>query len=284
MLLGKACKLALVVSLLVVGVAMIDVGQVVSAEEVKAEAIWVYNGRYKIVSALPGDKLVDMKKEGNHNVTLWQPEGGDNAVWMFEFRGYVDATKDGYVITNQFGTKLVLDSGSKSVTGYPYHGGANQVWTLEDAGKLGGEQYYYIKSKLNGKVLDVKGSGQSNGTDILVWANSGTSNQKFKLVLVKEESPTYLFQEVLDMPEGHYGRSFTSPRREYQVFFHNKSTRKASFYVREVDQHDEIGPGESKTITVRPGPRDQFTSFSIQTPTRIQFIPLKGDLKGWYYK
>jgi len=39
---------------------------------------------------------------------------------------------------------------------------------------------FYIRSKLNGLVLDVKGESKSSGADIITWSMKGSDNQKWK--------------------------------------------------------------------------------------------------------
>lgn len=71
---------------------------------------------------------------------------------------------------------------------YKYNGTAAQQWELKDAG----DGYYYIFSKCNGLVIDVKFGEIKEKNDIWMYTENGTSAQKIKFERVDED------KEVLD--------------------------------------------------------------------------------------
>ncbi|TFH52534.1 MAG: hypothetical protein E4G89_01470 [Methanothrix sp.] len=61
--------------------------------------------------------------------------------------------------------------------------------TADFGGKIQG--YYRIKAKHSGKCLDVTGSSQENGAEIIQWPCHSGNNQKFKLEPIEGESGYY---------------------------------------------------------------------------------------------
>ncbi|WP_238702760.1 RICIN domain-containing protein [Bacillus thuringiensis] len=56
-------------------------------------------------------------------------------------------------------------------------------WKLKRAGA----GYVYVENLKNGHVLDIMGSGTGNGTNLIVYNRTGTTNQKFKIQKLKKE-------------------------------------------------------------------------------------------------
>lgn len=88
----------------------------------------------------------------------------------------------------------------------------SRLWYLEDTGDTG---YYYIVSKLNGLVLDVKGASYAEGTPLIQWSKNAppvvTANQKWKIDLKDGYMVSQLNGQVIEMgPEN----IFMSKRKE----------------------------------------------------------------------
>jgi len=66
------------------------------------------------------------------------------------------------------------DEGTE-VCAWDYHGGKNQRWYLEHIPV----QYFYIRSQMHGKVLDVRGSDDGPGADVIMYDQNDdqTDNQ-----------------------------------------------------------------------------------------------------------
>nr|BAD35166.1 Cry protein [Bacillus thuringiensis] len=139
----------------------------------------VPEGIYQIVTALNNSSVVDMDPGTwgtRHNVHLWQNNNTNNQKWRFVY----NSSQGAYQIRNLADENLVLTREGANVKVVSYqNNNTAQYWIIEDAGN----EYVYLKSKADpSRVLDVTGSSTQNGTNIQVWSNYGTLNQKFKLV------------------------------------------------------------------------------------------------------
>lgn len=151
-----------------------------SIDENNLEEVIIPNDQYYIVSALDSSKVVDMVT-GNNNVVLHSKHGDKNQQWNFVY----NSSKQAYQISSEWttGIRLVLafSPGAENVFVTPVNlTKEEQYWKLRRAGN----GYLYLENKGNGLVLDVKGSSTTNGTNIVLFNRTGTTNQKFKLTLV----------------------------------------------------------------------------------------------------
>ena len=142
-----------------------------------------FNGKYKLVSKLNENKVLDISqgsKNNGANVNLWN-FNNSNAQ---KFSIYYDS-QGTYKIKAACSRKVLDVSGGSKKSGtnviqYEEHHGDNQKWFLKDAG----DGYFYIISKCNNMYLDVENSNVTNETNIRVCDFSGSDNQKFKIVRV----------------------------------------------------------------------------------------------------
>ena len=142
-----------------------------------------FNGKYKLVSKLDENKVIDIRggaKENYSNVNLWD-FNNSNAQ---KFDIYYDS-QGTYKIKALCSRKVLDVSGGSKKSGtnviqYEEHHGDNQKWFLKDAG----DGYFYIISKCNNMYLDVENSNVTNGTNVRVCDFNGSDNQKFKIVRV----------------------------------------------------------------------------------------------------
>jgi len=115
-----------------------------------------------IRSKLNPDFCLDVNGAGRLYVNHYQP-GDRNQQWLYNKR------RD--VIENRQEPNRVLDVCGASrdqgacVCAWNYHGKENQRFTLEYIPS----RYFYIKSRLNGKVLDVQGAQGQPGAKVIMW-------------------------------------------------------------------------------------------------------------------
>src|SRR6266568_623070 len=64
---------------------------------------------------------------------------------------------------------------------YTYQNGANQQWYFKTVGLVNGQEAYQIVNVNSGKVLDVTGASQADGTPLQQWSSSGGTNQQWFL-------------------------------------------------------------------------------------------------------
>lgn len=168
-------------------------------------------GKYFVITSKQTGYALDIKG-GSHNpgtpVILWAKHGQENQQWFIEpvtgtirsranpnlcltingsNRLVVDHFRPGDVnqtwlsnksrdsIECRANTNRVFDVVGAStaqgaeVCAWDFHGRDNQRWKLESQPK----RYFFIKSELNGKVLDVEGGNARPGARIIMWNQKG---------------------------------------------------------------------------------------------------------------
>ena len=146
----------------------------------------ISDGRYKIVSALDNNKVIDISDgslDNGANVHLWDFKNLDNQKYKLSYI-------DGYYTIESIKSGKVLDvSGAGQANGtnviqWKANGTDAQKWIIQDAGN----GYYYIISKCNDLYLDIAGGSLANGTNIQMFRGNGTAAQKFKFILLASEN------------------------------------------------------------------------------------------------
>lgn len=140
----------------------------------------IYDRPCKIKSKLNG-YVLDVKGPENRNgalVHMWEPYQTDSQVWIFR--------KDG-TIENKFSGRVLDIPAADPNAGIHLHiwdkvvpGTSNQRWDFE------GE---YIRSRLNGKVLDVEHESASRGTRVIMYDKKGGTpapNQQWTLEFIRQ--------------------------------------------------------------------------------------------------
>jgi hypothetical protein len=165
-------------------------------------------GKFFVLASRDTALVMDIKG-GNAcpgaEVVMWEKHGGDNQLWCYDpltrtirtkaDRGFCldinDANrlavnpvrpgdknqqweydKKGKVIRNADDHDRVLDvvgqckDEGASICAWEYNGGDNQLWKPH----FEPMKYFYIKSELNGKVLDVEGGDSSPGTKVVMFS------------------------------------------------------------------------------------------------------------------
>ncbi|WP_212797437.1 RICIN domain-containing protein [Pseudomonas sp. St316] len=143
----------------------------------------IVEGIYRIATNLNHGRTIQMDTNNMaepRTITLWPDNDTLQNLWRITY----EAEYNAHIITNQHNVKdrsiFVADesdvfAGVRPILFRPQH-----FWDFETAGS----SLYVIKSKHNGRVLDVRGSNIGNGTRIIAWPYGGTTNQVFKLVRV----------------------------------------------------------------------------------------------------
>lgn len=97
--------------------------------------------------------------------------GNPNQQWMVA----------GNRVQNRFNPSMNLDIAGNDgdagarVCAWDYHGGDNQQWAAEYTAP----RYFFIRSALNGKVLDIRGADSSPGTKVIMYdQNDGMSDNQ----------------------------------------------------------------------------------------------------------
>lgn len=123
------------------------------------------------------------------NVWIWSANGSDPQIFKFTSTG-----NGYYTITSKY-SDMVLDAwgaSAESGTNVAQHtpaqhfseaDGVNQQWMMVEAGN----GYYEIISRMSASAcLDVNGAGNTEQTNVQIWARNGTDAQKWKLVQLAE--------------------------------------------------------------------------------------------------
>ena len=84
------------------------------------------------------------------------------------------------------GNGLCLDvpgssTGTVQIVQYSCNFTPNQLWSFVPAGPTSPSPVYYIKNQNSGKCLDIDHSGTTNGTAVLQYSCTNTTNQRFTL-------------------------------------------------------------------------------------------------------
>ncbi|WDE00963.1 RICIN domain-containing protein [Thalassomonas actiniarum] len=115
-----------------------------------------------------------------------------------------------YFITSKLNNYVLDIKGASTepatpIINYPQKssGTDNQLWTREPTGPkdpAGGQSQYFIKSKLNGNVLDISGNNTAPVTQIISYPqkSSGTDNQVWKIVESSIEGYFYIVSLLND--------------------------------------------------------------------------------------
>jgi hypothetical protein len=122
-------------------------------------------------------------------VTLWQAHGKDNQLWVLE-------PQDGgtWCVRNVAGGYLDI-TGSKDADGtlicaWPKNGQPNQRFRITDATEKSAtafaKEVNIVSALAGGRVLDAKGAGKANGTEVILYHATGGDNQKWVLSYVKD--------------------------------------------------------------------------------------------------
>lgn len=139
-------------------------------------------GRWHIASALDGREVGNASKKGVQALL-----NSDTSAWRFEPRG-------SQWLIRSLASNLVLgvsgDAAKDSamvVLQQEAKGLATQLWKLVDAPSLAtydkpAREGYYRLVAPSGKTLDVRGSKDASGTQLIAYATSSGPNQVFKLV------------------------------------------------------------------------------------------------------
>lgn len=149
----------------------------------------VPNAVYKIHSGLSNSMIVDMSltesSAHTHNVKLYNNNSAAESTWKFYS---IQITRDlsVYLITNghnnlSLGMSTYYDDDGNAIAS-TNNWRSSQLWLLHDAGN----GYVYLENQWNYGMLDVRGGGTSNNTNIIVYPYGGSANQKFKLAYVKD--------------------------------------------------------------------------------------------------
>ena len=156
----------------------------------RAKAADLPAGTYVIQSALKSSMVLDKSgtsKKAGVNVALWTNNNGANQQWVI---GY-DSSGRATLINVQSGMALNV-VGGKGVKGANLaqdtpNGSAAQKWTIK---KNSDGTYTMVSALGSNLVADVSRSGTKNGTNVLLWTNSGAKNQKWRFVRVGSATPT----------------------------------------------------------------------------------------------
>ncbi|MCR8980777.1 binary toxin-like calcium binding domain-containing protein [Brevibacillus laterosporus] len=137
----------------------------------------IEDGTYQIKTALKNNSLVDWNRSDN-NITLYEKHNGSNQKWKLEYND----THQAYVIRNlEDNNKIMAWNAYQNLTNVfatPFEGKEEHFWIPESLGN----GFYKLKNKKDPtKVLDVDGSGTSNGSNIQVSNYKGADNQKWEL-------------------------------------------------------------------------------------------------------
>ncbi|MDN9012763.1 binary toxin-like calcium binding domain-containing protein, partial [Brevibacillus laterosporus] len=137
----------------------------------------IEDGTYQIKTALKNTSLVDWNRSDN-NITVWETNDGSNQKWKLKY----DDSQQAYVIRSLENNDKIMAwnayQDSTNVFATPFEGKPEHFWIPE----LTDHGFYILKNKKDPtKVLDVDGSGTSNGSNIQVRDYKGTDNQKWKL-------------------------------------------------------------------------------------------------------
>lgn len=153
-------------------------------------SIIVSDGVYKIHWHIPSIPVrypvVDMALAGDsngvHNVKLFHDNNEPESTWRF-FR-YSNSPL--YQISNGINNLLLLGrskGNDNNAIASPKEAGSDRwTWLLRDAG----DGLVYIENYSNHYVLDVAGSNPSDNTDIILYPNQGSINQKFRLAKLRD--------------------------------------------------------------------------------------------------
>jgi hypothetical protein len=168
-------------------------------------------GKYFVLISKNGGRALDIKGGNAHagaEVVLWDHHGRDNQVWFQEpvtgtirtklnpdlcldingaGRLYLNHYQPGDrnqqwqynknrdVVENKSDPSKVLDAVGGSgdngtgICSWNHHGRDNQRWKVEYLPA----RYFFIKSKLSGKVLDIEGNRKGPGAKVILWDQKG---------------------------------------------------------------------------------------------------------------
>lgn len=139
------------------------------------------NGYY-MASALDTSYMVNPYSDtpaNGVNVTLYKKSTDGTQLWHFE------AVTGGYIIRNNYNTKLVLAVSGTNVLIQTYSGASSQIWALESTS---GNSYstieagsYYFKNSSTGMYLSVDSAKAANGQNLSVKARQATNAFQFQV-------------------------------------------------------------------------------------------------------
>ena len=105
-------------------------------------------------------------EEGRKIITC-RRNGGGNQLW--QWKGGILVSKTGYILDVQGGD---TSEGANAIA-WSKHGGAYQQWRME------GDT---IVSNLTGLALDIKEANKVEGSEVILYRLTGSSNQGFRIV------------------------------------------------------------------------------------------------------
>ena len=141
----------------------------------------VESSEYKIASALPGNKVLDITGNwsGNGaNIQVYDFNGTNAQRWKITY----DDKTDYYTITNPATGKSLDVAGAGWLDGanvqtWGYNGTCAQKWGIL---RISNDRYI-ITSACSNMVLDVLNAGTRNGTNVQMWQRNGLSAQEWIL-------------------------------------------------------------------------------------------------------
>lgn len=139
-------------------------------------SVFPFSGQIvEIQTNLNGSRAMDYTNLGQ--IVLWDKHGGDNQRWIIvpdasgNFR-IKNVTVEGAYLTGN-GT-VNLREGESTKSKY-------SLWKFESLGN----DNYTIVNVGTGEALDAEGGNSGNGTSIISWKKSGSTNQSFKIKSVE---------------------------------------------------------------------------------------------------
>lgn len=122
------------------------------------------------------------------NVQIWNADGDNYFRFEYLNNGFYNIidTQSGYALDVFTGGDSNYLTYSRNVQFYEKTGALEQEWALLPSDEDG---YYYIVSRLNGRVLDLNKGILDNGNNIHTWSGFG-QNQKWNIVTNKEFNVT----------------------------------------------------------------------------------------------
>lgn len=131
-------------------------------------------------------------------VNLWSYGGRSNQVWV------VSHDSDGFVTLTNLSSGKVLDASGSTIRqatadkNSPY-----QKWIVIKSGS----SIKFVSASNDSLVLDVRRAGKTNGTETILYSDSGASNQQWKAVEISEARASLndlAYEHKSDLSDGTY--------------------------------------------------------------------------------
>lgn len=152
-------------------------------------------GIYEIAFSKDSSKVLDVNGASNSdgaNVQIYTSNSTFNQKWSVKL---VSGRKNTYTIESLCSGKFLASVGSNVVQSTYDQSSQNQMWTpvQVDAGSV------VLRNVGTGKVLDVNGGNTTDGTNVQIYDENGSSAQKFIFKEAKViKSATYIFHSGAD--------------------------------------------------------------------------------------